>query len=89
MSESQTASISETYKWTYSGWWDSTNHCWATDAALVLQAEAELRWKLLWASVKDLRLLAERKLKPLLIVFRRFDFRSAPRWRSERWKAKT
>lgn len=28
-------------------------------------------------------------LKPLLLVFRRYDFRGAPRWSAERWKAKT
>ena len=33
--------------------------------------------------------ICERALKPLLLVFKRFDFRSAPRWRSQRWKAKT
>ena len=89
MSESQTLPASVHYQWIYSGYWGCTNHGWAQNAELELQAEAELRWKLSWAAVKDLRLLAERKLKPLLIVFKRFDFRSAPRWRSERWKAKT
>jgi len=41
------------------------------------------------AALGRIRDLAQRALTPAILVFRRFDFRSAPRWRAQRWRART
>lgn len=55
---------------------------------LGLQAQVEWEWRLRFAAVK-LSELYDHTFRPLLLIFRRFDFRSAPRWRAQRWRAKT
>lgn len=55
----------------------------------------DLRWWLeerraaAWAGIKNLLAWHARVLRPWLIIAKRFDFRSAPRWRAGRWKSKT
>lgn len=69
--------------WTYYG----NEPCYVVD----YQAEHEWQW-FLWIMGKtprELRELGDRILSPLLLVFKRFDFRAMPRWRAQRWKAKT
>lgn len=52
---------------------------------------ARIELVLAWAREAIARLVAwhSRVLEPWLIVGKRFDFRSAPRWRRGRFKAKT
>lgn len=56
-----------------------------------VQAMMEVSWRLRWLgrTARELRDLGDSVLRPLLLAFKRFDFRAAPRWRAQRWKAKT
>lgn len=77
----------ESPRWVSIGSTCFTNACTDVD----VQAEVEWQWrlKMLDKTPKELRELGTKLIRPLLLIFKRFDFRAAPRWRSQRWKAKT
>lgn len=70
-----------TYVWGWSGW--------EFDMRRIEQTRKELAWLNSTREPLDLEAIFERMIRPLLLVFRRFDFRSSPRWSSKRWKSKT
>lgn len=49
---------------------------------------AELK-RLCRAAIENLMLWHARALRPWLLLAKRFDFRSSPRWSALRWKSKT
>lgn len=71
---------------------DCSSFGWFSNASLKADVDRALAWERVLASRAAAAVLCRlyrERLKPLLMVFRRFEFRSAPRWRALRWKSKT
>lgn len=71
-------------------WWgNSDSSGWNPKADTTVDEYAAKVEKSRAALTEFLRNVGDSIFKPLLLVFKRFDFRAAPRWRAKRWKAKT
>lgn len=77
---------------TYTAGWE-LGLMWGNSCTYVSREDPDALWNKIQASraaLKEfLRVAVPRIFLPVLLVFRRYDFRGCPRWKSRRWKAKT
>ena len=79
----------------YVATYDSTDSDYSWNAPLIQESDVDVfeLWRAQRAAaiagIKRLLAWHARILRPWLLIAKRFDFRSAPRWSRRRWRAKT